>query len=98
MQKTHSGVGAATVYRNLPILVKAGVLRESLNDLEGQMIYEVEWQNHHDHIICVDCDEIIEFYDPEMEKKQDNVLSKLKFEDVSHRHVIYAKCKFRKSK
>jgi Fur family transcriptional regulator, ferric uptake regulator len=99
IQRVHilfPGVGAATVYRNLPILIEAGVLRESLNDREGQVVYELQGAGHHDHIVCLDCHAILEFHESRIENLQHEVMGSLGFEEVQHRHVVYAHCDYRK--
>jgi Fur family ferric uptake transcriptional regulator len=85
-------IGAATVYRNIPLLLAAGVLQESLVQETGETLYELSDEEHHDHIVCVDCGAIFEFHDEVIEKAQDKVIGKLGFMPVRHKHVIYAKC------
>lgn len=89
-------LGAATVYRNLPVLVGAGTLRESLLDEQGQVVYELESPSHHDHIVCLDCRAILEFHDSAIEEGQDKVMRKMRFQQLRHRHVIYARCEYAK--
>lgn len=96
VQEDHPSVGAATVYRNLPLFVGAGILRESLSDENRQMVYELDTHGHHDHVVCLDCKEIIEFHDESIESSQRKVLSGLGFKESSHRHVVYAHCEFKK--
>jgi Fur family transcriptional regulator, ferric uptake regulator len=91
-------IGVATVYRNIPILVDAGFLKETLTNDTGQTYYEVAGDDHHDHIVCMDCNEIFEFNDEEIEKAQEQVSKDLGFQPVKHRHVIFAACKYRKKK
>lgn len=95
VQQNHPSIGAATIYRNLPVLVEAGILRESLSDESGQAIYEVEDEGeHHDHIVCLDCNAILEFHEEKIEALQDKVLIKLGFKQARHRHVVYAHCDY----
>ncbi|MGZ3689737.1 MAG: Fur family transcriptional regulator [Bdellovibrionota bacterium] len=89
-------IGAATVYRNLKVLCDAGILKESLTDREGRVMYEPVDEEHHDHIICVDCGEIFEFHDDQIESQQSQVAREMKFEEVRHRHVVYARCAYKK--
>lgn len=95
VQERFSKIGTATVYRNLPILVEAGILRESFSDDLQQKIYELEDGQHHDHIVCLDCGTILEFFEEPIETAQTRILKKLQFEEVRHRHVIYGRCQFR---
>lgn len=92
LKRRHPGVGKATLYRNLPTLVGSGLLQEGPADSKGQTSYELADEDHHDHIVCVDCHEIFEYHDEVIEKRQDAVTQAMGFEPVRHRHVIYAKC------
>ena len=87
-------IGAATVYRTLALLRDAALLKETLVDDEGSTIYEVSDGDHHDHIVCLDCGQIMEFHDERIEELQRAVLSKLKFGEIRHRHVVYARCQY----
>lgn len=96
--KDHPGLGAATVYRNLKVLCEAHILRETLVDAEGRVVYEAYGDQHHDHIVCLDCGEIFEFCEPKIEKLQDEISEELSFRPVRHRHILYARCELRKTK
>lgn len=85
-------VGRATLYRTIPVLVKAGILQEGPQTLEGHVSYELAESQHHDHIVCLDCREIFEFSSPRIEKEQDSVSLGLDFQPRTHSHVIYAHC------
>ena len=95
---TYPGIGAATVYRNIKVLCDARILKETLVDAEGVIVYESYEEEHHDHIVCLDCNEIFEFHDPNIESLQDKIAAKLKFNQVRHRHIIYVRCQFNKKK
>ncbi len=95
--RRHPEVGKATVYRNLPILVASGVLQEGPTDTEGHVLYELSGDDHHDHIVCLDCHAIFEFHDEAIEKRQERLTRKLDFEAGGHRHVIYASCRYKKA-
>lgn len=88
-------MGAATVYRNIKVLCDAKVLRETLVDPAGRPIFELYDSEHHDHIVCLDCGKITEFSDSKIEAAQTAVARSLGFEEVHHRHVIYARCTLR---
>lgn len=100
VQKSCPGVGAATVYRNIPVFLECGVIQETLMDELGQKIFEMssEGDEHHDHIVCVDCNHIFEFHEPAIEDAQNVVSENLRFEVVGHRHVIYGRCEFRNAR
>ena len=92
IQKKHPGIGAATVYRNIKVLCDALILKESLTDARGHVVYEIFDKAHHDHIVCLDCGEIFEFHDNEIERLQEKIIRKQNFDEVRHRHVVYANC------
>lgn len=94
VQDKHVSIGAATVYRTIALLHDAGLLRETLIDEEGSTIYEISDGDHHDHIVCVDCGQIMEFYDERIEVLQKQINEGLKFAEIRHRHVIYARCEY----
>lgn len=81
-----------SIYRTLPLLIGAGLIRESLTD-EGRICYEhTLGHSHHDHLKCVGCGKIFEFYDQRIDKSQKEVCSKFKFKMFWHTHVIGGYC------
>ena len=99
LSKRYPRVGRATFYRNLPIFVESGILKEGPMDSEGQVLYELcetEDEGHHDHIVCIDCGRIFEFHDDMIEAKQSQVSKRLGFTAKKHTHVIYAACDYKK--
>lgn len=97
----YPSIGAATVYRNVPLLVEAGLIRETLTDEAGQKYYEIATDSddeHHDHIVCTDCNRIFEFHDDRIEKAQEQVSTSMNFYPVKHRHVIFSSCWYLKNK
>lgn len=96
VKKRHAGIGAATVYRSIKVLCDAEILKESLTDNTGTVFYEFSDGAHHDHIVCLDCGEIFEFYDLKMESLQSAAVEKMDFKEVKHRHVVYANCSYSK--
>ena len=93
VQQRMAGVGYATVYRTMKLFVDAGVAHER-RFRDGQTRYEPADldDEHHDHIICVDCGFIHEFEDAEIERRQDAAAEALGMRIVSHRLEIYASC------
>lgn len=85
-------IGVATIYRNIKVLCDAEILKESLVTESGTVVYEKYAEDHHDHMVCIDCGEIFEFHDPQIESQQNKVASGMGFKAVSHKHVIYAHC------
>jgi len=94
--KAYPGLGAATVYRNLKTLCDAKILKETLVDAQGRVVYESYDEAHHDHIVCLDCNEIFEFHNDEIEAQQEVVARELDFKEVRHRHIIYAHCELKR--
>ncbi len=92
VQDTYPDISPATVYRSVKTLCEAGILSETLTSDGGVTLYEPHEDEHHDHIVCIDCGEIFEFHDESMEKAQNRTLTELRFKEAKHKHVIYAKC------
>jgi Fur family ferric uptake transcriptional regulator len=97
VRKRHPNIGPATVYRNINLLVEAQVIRETLTTETGDKLYELSVEEHHDHIVCLDCQGVFEFHEDVIEEAQEKLGKKLKFSPVKHRHIIFAKCAFRKN-
>lgn len=86
-----SDIGLATVYRVLMQFEQAGLLNRS-NFESGKAVYEINEGQHHDHLVCLDCGKVEEFYDAEIERRQ-NAVAKLKgFVIADHSLSIYAHC------
>ncbi|MFZ1866346.1 MAG: Fur family transcriptional regulator [Polyangiales bacterium] len=85
-------IGYATVYRTLKLLKECGLAFER-HFGDGVSRYEVAWEDeHHDHLICVDCERIIEFEDDAIEKLQREVASRHGFRLVRHKLELYGIC------
>ena len=83
-------VGLATVYRVLTQFEQAGIcIRHNFE--EGHAIYELTPESHHDHMICLDTGDIIEFTSDEIELKQSEVAKEKGYEIVDHSMVLYVK-------
>ena len=86
-----SDVGLATVYRVLMQFEQAGIL--SRNHFEsGKAVFELNEGKHHDHLVCVDCGRVEEFFDAEIEKRQKAVAHARGFELHDHALALYAVC------
>jgi Fur family ferric uptake transcriptional regulator len=86
-----SDIGLATVYRVLTQFEQAGLL--SRNHFEsGKAMYELNEGTHHDHMVCLDCGRVEEFYDAEIEKRQDAVAKAKGFMIADHALSLYAHC------
>ena len=85
-------VGYATVYRTLKLLAECGVANERRFG-DGLTRYELaDDATHHDHLICVECGDIVEFEEPRIEDLQDRVASKHGYLLRSHKHELYGIC------
>lgn len=85
------GLGYATVYRTLKLLVDAG-LAGSRNFGEGFARFEPVGEDHHDHLICESCGRIVEFHDARLEKRQEEVVAALGYRLTHHRHELFGIC------
>jgi Fur family transcriptional regulator, ferric uptake regulator len=84
-------IGLATVYRVLMQFEQAGIL--SRNHFEsGKAVFELNEGKHHDHLVCLDCGKVEEFYDAEIEKRQKNIAHARGFELQDHALALYAVC------
>ena len=86
-----SDIGLATVYRVLTQFEQAGLLNRS-NFESGKAVYEINEGQHHDHLVCLDCGKVEEFYDAEIEKRQHAVAKSKGFAIADHSLSIYANC------
>jgi len=84
-------IGLATVYRVLMQFEQAGLLRRS-NFESGKAVFELNEGRHHDHLVCLDCGRVEEFYDPEIEQRQRTVTTTLGFALQEHSLSQYARC------
>ena len=86
LQENGMNIGLATVYRTLPLLVKAGLIREAdRRRCKEEQTYELTiGQSHHDHLICEVCGLLVEFSDDEIEALQERVAKKHGFRLIRH--------------
>jgi Fur family ferric uptake transcriptional regulator len=84
-------VGLATVYRVLTQFEQAGLL--SRNHFEtGKAIFELNEGTHHDHLVCLDCGKVEEFFDEEIEKRQHAIAKEQGFVLTEHALALYGNC------
>ena len=92
VSKKNPQIGLATVYRALNLLYECGLAQEKKFG-NGQTRFEHTFNHeHHDHLICVRCGEIIEFENDFIEKLQNKAAEEKKFEVKSHTLDIYGIC------
>lgn len=84
-------VGLATVYRVLTQFETAGlVIRHNFEG--GRAVFELNDESHHDHMVCVECNRVIEFFDATIEERQRRVAEKEGFEIKDHALYLYGLC------
>lgn len=84
-------VGLATVYRVLTQFEQAGLLIR--HHFEGdKAVFELNQGKHHDHLVCMQCGKVEEFYDPDIEKRQDRVAKERGFVVREHSLYLFADC------
>jgi Fur family transcriptional regulator, ferric uptake regulator len=87
-----SDIGLATVYRVLMQFEQAGIL--SRNHFEaGKAVFELNEGHHHDHLVCVVCGKVEEFYDPEIEARQQAIATERGYTLQDHALSLYVVCR-----
>ncbi len=87
----HTDVGLATVYRVLTQFEQAGLLVRHRFD-DDKSVYELNKGDHHDHLLCVQCGRVEEFYDPEIERRQKKIAADRGFKIHDHSLYLYVDC------
>ncbi len=85
-------VGLATVYRVLTQFESAGLVHRH-NFEDGHAVFELSGDTHHDHMVCVDSGEVVEFVSKAIEELQIEIAEKHGFELIDHNLVLYVKKK-----
>ena len=81
-----------SIYRTIPILISAGLIRESFHK-DGHAFFEhILGRTHHDHMKCLNCGKIFEFYSRDIDKIQESICKKRKFMIVDHVHILIGYC------
>ncbi|MFI4940797.1 MAG: ferric iron uptake transcriptional regulator [Burkholderiales bacterium] len=84
-------VGLATVYRVLTQFEQAGLLHR--NHFEtGKAVFELNEGSHHDHLVCLDCGRVEEFFDEAIEQRQHKIAHERGFAIADHSLALYAHC------
>jgi Fur family ferric uptake transcriptional regulator len=84
-------IGLATVYRVLTQFEQAGLL-ERHHFESGKAVFELASSSHHDHLVCLQCGRVEEFYDAEIEKRQTKIARDRGFALHDHSLSLYADC------
>ena len=86
-----SDIGLATVYRVLMQFEQAGLLKRGHFESD-KAVYELNEGQHHDHLVCLDCGRVEEFFDAQIEQRQHTVAREKGFQMVDHALSLYAHC------
>ena len=84
-------IGLATVYRVLMQFEQAGILKRS-NFESGRAMFELNQGEHHDHLVCMQCGRVEEFFDPGIEKRQQLIARDRGFLLQDHALALYGNC------
>ena len=84
-------IGLATVYRVLTQFEQAGLLARQHFET-GKAVFELNQGGHHDHLVCLQCGRVEEFYDSEIEKRQNKVAKERGFQIHDHQLYLYVDC------
>ena len=87
----HDDIGLATVYRVLTQFEQAGILERSHFE-SGKAVYELNEGKHHDHLVCTSCGKVEEFYDAEIERRQQMIAQDKGWILQDHAMSLYGLC------
>jgi Fur family transcriptional regulator, ferric uptake regulator len=99
LKKEDISVSRASVYRSLDLFAEAGLVKPIRLGGKQRLYEHVHQGEHHDHLFCEKCGQIIEFFSPEIEELQTKVCNEKIFEPLRHTMVIQgicSKCKINK--
>lgn len=92
-QRNDRKISRATVYRTLPLLEESGLIRKVVF-IDKHTHYEnVYSHKHHEHLICIKCGKVIEFYRKSLEDTLEDVAKEKEFQAVAHKLEITGYCK-----
>jgi Fur family ferric uptake transcriptional regulator len=84
-------IGLATVYRVLTQFEAAGLV-ERHHFEGGQAVFEINDGGHHDHLVCMKCGKVVEFFDETIEERQHAIAKDKGFELTDHSMILYGLC------
>ena len=93
LKQKGKAISRATVYRTLDLLVQCGLVRKSSFGDQHAHYEAVHSNEHHDHLICLNCDAIIEFFRPDLEALQEQICREFAFRPMHHSLQIFGHCK-----
>ena len=90
LRDAQEDVGIATVYRVLTQFEAAGLITRHNFD-NGPAIYKLDKGDGHDHMVCTETGKVVEFHDPEIHKRQEQIARENGFQVIGHSLVLYVK-------
>lgn len=89
--EANEDVGLATVYRVLTQFEAAGLVTRH-NFESDHAVFELNEGEHHDHLVCIECGRVVEFYDDIIEQRQVDIAAKEGFTITDHALILYGIC------
>ena len=83
-------IGLASIYRVLTQFEAAGMVKKHHFE-DNKAVYEINSDEHHDHMVCVDTGQVMEFHDENLEQLQHDIAKKAGYELVDHSMVLYVR-------
>ena len=93
MRKKGLKVSKASIYRTLPLLLEGGLIEQVERTKKHAHYEHIFGQNHHDHMFCISCGGVIEFYSEALERLQNKICKVEGFESVTHTLEIKGYCR-----
>lgn len=90
VRAANPGIGLSTIYRTLKLLVECGLADEHRFGTDATL-YEPS-QGHHEHMICLACQQILEFEDDELEALKERIAASHGFRMLRHSLQVYGVC------
>lgn len=84
-------VGLATVYRVLTQFEEANLVKKH-HFSDDHAVFEIDRGDHHDHLVCLKCNKVEEFTDPEIEARQNDIATRFDYEIIDHSLHLYGIC------
>lgn len=93
LKKTYNiTISDKAVYSLLDFLEEMSLVESISIEPNKTKKYQLNVKNHHDHLICIKCGKIVEFYDKIIESSQKEIFKKYEFEEISHTMILYGVC------
>ncbi len=93
IKKDNDRVARGTVYRTIPLLLESGVIQKSVGDGHRDFFESKSGKMHHDHMVCIGCQKVIEFHCDQIERMQDRICGKAGFKLAFHDHRLFGYCR-----